>query len=567
MRRYPPCPYGIDLALARDLADLPAEDFARLLTATPDPDARIQLWRARLRYRDDEFCRYFWPERFNLPFNELHYALFAEHQETPPWYDRAGTVIKSAVAAPRGYAKSTIKSFAELVHDIVYDREAYILLLTAGQRLSLSLARDLRQQFKPSRRQGGQEAGNERLARLYGPFELHGSDGEWEVKVRGRESVGILARSFDTEVRGAKHPTRGIRVTKGVIDDGESKDHVRNPDQRLKLKDNLNKDVLKTGAREGGTVYNVVGTVLHPDSMLNNLLADPGWRSSRWKAIKKWPVNSDLWEQCRLIWVDLTLGKHRRTAAKAFFEAHRETMEEGSELLDPASRTLFDLHEIIWSEGLGAFLCELQNEPVDPTRQIFFSDRFARFTVKGNEIVTANGRHVPIATLRKFGHWDPATGSVHGDYAAIAIIGRDGYGYSYVLDCWMRRAKPSEQMQAAWTLGERWDVARMHVEGGGFQDLVTEPYRKQREERRKKDLWADLQVLPVTATQNKELRIASLEPDITNHWIQFSDKIPQDVLGQFDQFPTGDHDDGPDAIHGAWVGSGGRSAHMVRGEQ
>ena len=63
-------------------------------------------------------------------------------------------------------------------------------------------------------------------------------------------------------------------------------------------------------------------------------------------------------------------------------------------------------------------------------------------------------------------------------------------------------------------------------------------------------------------SENKELRIATLEPDCTNGWMQFSDRISSEVFGQFDTFPTGTHDDAPDAIHGAWKELGGSPVKM-----
>src|SRR5690606_28581597 len=97
------------------------------------------------------------------------------------------------------------------------------------------------------------------------------------------------------------------------------------------------------------------------------------------------------------------------------------------------------------------------------------------------EVLGDRPRRVRVRDLtRVMGRWDPATGSPHGDYAAIAVVARDHLGYSYVLDCWMGRVKPSLQLAAAWTLAERWGLRRMTVESNGFQELVSQPYRRER---------------------------------------------------------------------------------------
>lgn len=542
---------------ARAIAALDAEEFLREIEDLDDAD-QAEALRMRFRYDLEGWCRYCWPDRFDLPFNALHRALF-KAADLRHWQERraARQVVRDAVAAPRSYAKSTISSFALLVHAIVYDLEAYIILLSTDQRLSFGLSRDLRNALL---------APDSPLAGLYGPFKVTGVVSEWEVSVRGRPTIAVLASSFGGSVRGAKHPTRGIRPTRVVIDDGEHKDRVRNPDQRRIWWDFLTKDVLKLGDRKGGAVYEVRGTVLHTDAMLARLMADPGWRSSRWKAIISWPDRPEFWERCGAIWKDLTLGEYREPAARAFYEAHREEMDAGVEVLDPGAEGIFELYQQIWGEGLASFLQEKQNDPVDPTTAIFVPEKFARCRVvtdrRGLVVVTPTGRQVPVRDLRLRARWDPATGTPHGDYASIAVLGRDSYGYTFVLECWMAKAKPSGQIEAAWRIAERWGLKRMSLESNGFQELVLEPFARQRRERQELGQYWQLSILEEPTSENKEGRIASLEPDTTNGWLMFSDLVPQEVLLQFGEFPSGSHDDGPDAIQWAWKELGGSPVAM-----
>lgn len=517
------------------------------------------------------FCRQCWPDVFDLPFNALHTALF-EAAELKPWRQRreARRVVRDAVAAPRGYAKSTISGFALLVHAMVYDLEAYIVILCAGQGLALKLSDFLRGAFQDS--EGP-------FAQLYGPFKLTGTVSEWAVSIQGRPSIGVMAASFNTEVRGAKHPKRGMRPTRILIDDGEKKDRVRNPDQRRIWWDTLTKDVLKMGDRKGGLVVEVRGTILHTDSMLAKLMTDPGWRARRWKAMINWPERADLWERCGAIWCDLTIEGFdaagdplRRAAAKAFYSAHREEMDTGAEVLEGDKETLFRLYEVIWGEGLAAFLQEMQNDPVDPATQLFVPEQFARFTletdpIKGLIAVTSTGRRVAVRDMQIKARWDPVPGTPDGDFAAIGVVGRDKFGYSYVLEVWMRKAKPSAQLAAAWTIGERWGLKTISLESNGFQALVAKPFPKQRAERKAQALagiptYWQLSILEEPTSENKVGRIASMEPDCTNGWLLFATSIPQEVLLQIGEFPTSSHDDGPDVIQWAWKELGGTPIMM-----
>lgn len=533
-------------------ADLGPSQFRELVERCAPAD-QVKLLRARFERDLPSFCRSMWPDRFDLPFNALHDSLF-RLQRIPPWTQR-GEDVRNAIAAPRGFAKSTLVSFAELAHDVVFDREAYIVLLSAEQRLSLAMSRDLREQFRLS---------DSPLAKLFGPFQVKGGVKEWEVSVRGRPPVGVLARSFGTAIRGARHPTRGLRPTKVVIDDGEDKVRVRNPEQRAHQWAALTKDVLKLGRRDGGLLVTVVGTIWLQHAMLARLMDDPGWRAERWKAVIRWPKRADLWERARATWSDLTLGKHRRAAALAFYQSQKRSMDEGAELLDPAARDLFALYEQIWAEGWGSFLSEMQNEPVDPTTQVFFSERFARCRIVGDEveILGPRPRRVKIRDLRLFGAWDPAVGHPHGDYASIVVVGRDEFGYCIVLEAWMGRVAPSQQLEAAWALAERYGLRRMRVESNGFQVLVSEGLERSRQERIREGRFAGLQIEPEPSTTDKDLRIASMEPDVSAGVLVFSDRVPAEMFAQFDTFPNADHDDGPDAVHAAWKGSGGSAIVM-----
>ncbi len=555
-------------AQARIVGQIPARKFFNVLKSVHG-ETRRSLLRQRYRYRVDEFCRHFWPERFDLPFSDLHFDLF-KRSDIGHWRDRRKEhrTTRDAVAAPRGYAKSTISSFAEIVHAVVYDLEAYVVMLSAGQRLAFGLSKDLRNVFKGPKK--GDTASP--LSLVYGPFDVEGEVQEWTVSVAGRPSVGFFAASFGGEVRGSKHPTRGIRPTRVVIDDGEKRDRVRNPEQRIIWWDFLSKDVLKLGAREGGCAYFVRGTILHTDSMLARLMTDPGWSSVKYKAILSWPEDLELWERCGQIWKDLTLGDARQRAARAFYMANREAMDEGVEVLDPGAEGIFELYVQIWAEGLAAFLQEKQNDPVDPTAQIFSPEKFTRFRLEVDPVDGpvavrlkadgSDGRRVRIADMRRFARWDPATGSPHGDYAAIAVIGRDKWGYGYVLDVWIKKAKPSLQLAAAWSLAERWGLGRMSLESNGFQDLVAEPFQRQKAERRAANQFWKLVIDEEPSSDNKEGRIATMEPDVSNGWLAFRVGLPVEVDQQLGEFPTSAHDDAPDVIHGAYRLSGGSPVSM-----
>ncbi len=541
-----------DEAKARRVAAIPATRFAAMLQSLNAEEYRAALW-LRLRFDYEGFCRYLWPDRFDLAFNELHRSILSR-SDARGWRHRTRNT-RDAIAAPRGYAKSTLSCFAQVVHAILYDLEACVVILSAGQRLALAQVKDIKNAL---------ENKESRLWAVYGPIKTEGPISEFLVSVAGGAPAAILPGSFGSDVRGWRHPTRGIRPGLVIVDDGEKKDRVRNPEQRRIWWDFLMKDVDKLGPRQGGMRLWVRGTVLHMESMLSRALEHPGFKSEKWRAIISWPDHPELWAECGRLWCNLT-DPDREETAWAFYLAHRKAMDEGAEVLDPETEGIYQLYTQIWGGGLASFLQEKQNDPRDPSASVFDLERFSRCRIKGKDLLTADGRTIRLDSLRRrFMRWDPALGDAAGDYSALVVILRDEWGYSYVVDAWLRKAKPSAQLAAMWPLAKRWGIRRVSLESNGFQTLLGEPFARQKAERKKKGEYWQVACLQEPSTDNKEERIAALEPDCHNGWIQFAENLPQEGFNQFADFPSAGHDDFPDAVEGAHRRVGGRPVEMER---
>ena len=102
----------------------------------------------------------------------------------------------------------------------------------------------------------------------------------------------------------------------------------------------------------------------------------------------------------------------------------------------------------------------------------------------------------------------------------------------------------------------------MSLESNGFQDLVAEPFQRQKAERRAANQFWKLVIDEEPSSDNKEGRIATMEPDVSNGWLSFRVGLPVEVDQQFGEFPTSAHDDAPDVIHGAYRLSGGSPVSM-----
>ena len=508
---------------------------------------KSEALRLRHRHRLDEFCRYCFPEVAYLPFNAFHQRILSR-----PKVDSARRTRnhRRAFAAPRGIAKSTHTKLV-VAHDVAIGLERVVLVLSATRPDASGWSKTLRAWFSDP---------SSAIAKLYGPFTV--TCGLEEIHITGpRRTETNDSRSFRSDIRGLNVAT--VRPTRVIVDDGESGKHVSNPDIRRQWQKFLNEDVLKIGRKEGGTLFDWLGTILHPDSILARIIdkrgPNKGWSAEKWKALIKWPDRLDHWEECRAVWADLDDDpdpEAREDAARAFYEAHRVEMDAGSEVLDPAALGLFAIYLIIWNEGLASALKELNNDPSDPSERIFDTDGFRRceYDRANGRIVSSGGRAISIREC-SVGVWlDPIPAKRTGsDYAALAIVARHTETTRrYVLECHLKRCGPSEQRAWMWSAFDQYGPrARYGYEDNGFQTLFGEGFKRDRQDRKAAGRVSTLRPEGLTSTTNKVERMSRLEPDCVHGFLEFATSIDPEVIGQFRDLPGATHDDGPDAIERA----------------
>ena len=493
------------------------------------------------------FCVAYFPERFGSSFNALHLDFLGRAKAK--WSTRRKP-RRYADAAPRGFSKSTIVSFAHVVHDIVYGFEAYIGLISTTRDLSDKLVEDVFDVF------GSPEAYPD-LHRDFGPFRVRGTKTDFVVYVPSQDARGcrIKAFSFGTTIRGEKHA--GIRPTKIVIDDGEHPDRVRTSSQRTKTWEFLTKDVLPAG--DDFTIVWVVGTLLHAESMLARLLTASGWMARSWRAIIEWPSNQTLWDACRDLWRDL-YDPDREEKAEAYYAKHQAAMDVGVEVLWPGKRPIYYLMTELWALGRSAFASEYQNDPLDPSKLVFDPRTFRRCKFDGQTIWQLDHnsqriRSIPLSKCRVAVFLDPAGGRKGGDYSAFAIVARDPKGLRYVLEVHLTREPPNAQRARMWELFDRFPRATFGFENNKWSKLFEDgDFEKQRNARKRAGKTWRLVVGGHHNQTNKEDRIRNIQPPAAEGRLLFADSLPAELMPMFRDFPTSEYDDGPDAIERAvWL--------------
>ena len=515
-------------------------------TNEEDPSLAHELIRARCEHDLELFCELFFPHYCEYPFNEFHRDCFAFYRRNPV----AARVLD---CAPRGYAKSTVKGLFKPIHDICYRREKYILFISATTAQAIQKLKDIRSEI----------LNNDFLLDVYGvhfPSKKVGSEA-FEV-VNEDWSCLLQAVGSGTEVRGIRYGE--ARPSKIILDDVEDSDEVYNEELRQKMEDWFNEVVTNLGDKR--TSIEIVGTVLHRDSLLMRLKKNPAYKTKVYRSVIEWSEREDLWHQWRKVYSNLD-NENREQDAVAFFEKNKSEMLKGTQVLWPEKEPYYDLMKQLVEKGKRAFMKEKQNAPL-PSDEAIFDNIHWYYEDPEREgiVIESTGTFIPYKELIAYGAMDPATGGKAKtkntsvlDFTVIASGLKDSKGRLFVHRDWTKKAKPSRYIPEIFEQHELMQYVKFGVEENLYRGLLTENIvrekKRRQDEMRKKGLedWKiSVPFYEIENTEKKEKRIFTLEPKINNGWILFNRTLSLDFMNMVEEFPKGDHDDAPDALEMLW---------------
>jgi len=502
---------------ARQLAELAAgfrrEIEAQVTGFDPDPAASRQR-RAQAHDDLEFFARTYFPHYVTLPNSRIHEHLY---RRLPAIADSSRSET-DAIAAPRGEAKSTITSQIFVLWCVVTGRKWYPMIGMDAFDQAAIMLEAIKAELEA----------NPRLGMDYP--QATGQGRVWQAGVIvTRNDRKIEAVGSGKRIRGRRHGPH--RPDLFIGDDLENDDNVRTPEQRDKLHGWLMKAVLKLGGAGAKFDVIIIGTILHYDSVLARLLANPLWHTARFKALVQWPDRMDLWDR----WEELLLREGQKAAA-SFYDEHQQDMEVGAKVSWPAGRPLVALMTIRARDGHAAFDSELQNDPL--------SDDDAPF---------AKAIHIWVDRRNDwifYGACDPSLGK-HGasrDPSAILVGGfcRDT-GVLDVVEAAIRKRLPDRIIEDIIGYQLEYLCLAWGVEAIQFQEFLRTELVKRSAIR-----GIPVPAVPLTPHSDKLLRIESLQPHMANHLIRVHPS-QSTLITQLRHFPKADHDDGPDALHMLWT--------------
>lgn len=465
---------------------------------------------------------------------EVHREL-CEMLDDIAWDNHSGKVCYSM---PRGHAKSTFVSNVFPIHQCYFDcatdsGRKYILIISETEDLSTKFVEYINSQLKY----------NEKLRSDLGAImDISKFNNTKDTGMEFVTTKGTMVRAagMGKALRGARNGA--YRPDLVILDDLESAVNTNTKELREKNLSWYNSVIEPIGV-EGRTAFLYVGTLVHGQGLLPDILTRIDYQCRKYSAIVSEPEELDMWEHYSDILDDKT-DPDREAKADAYYEENKEAMDKGCKTLWSSRWTYAALMKKKSIIGTKAFNSEYMNIAYDPDSQVFNEDTVTFYDDR--DLFDQWGRKLPMDV---YGFWDLAVGkgNKRDDFNAIIILGRVKLtGVMYVLDAWSGKVPAHKALAIAEQKISEWQPRLFGVETIQMQ---YEFYRQLQENIMKHGLYAT-RLKAYNPKAKKEDRIQILEPLFETGYLRVK-KTQRLLLEQLYGFPNWEHDDLPDALASA----------------
>ena len=485
---------------------------------------------------DDNIIRHAPDGTLHDPFEKLA-PIHREFFDLCDFVNHVKRDARLGIAAARGHNKSGTFSNAFPLHQLVFRKRKYILVVTETDTLSKKLIGWVNKQLKY----------NDLLRQDFGELlhekqSMNEKDNE-EVFITSENSI-VEASSSGKRLRGSRHGA--LRPDLVIIDDASSQHNENTKESREKMLHWFNTEVVPLGAR--GTAIVLVGTMVSATGLLNHVLKRKDFKASFHGAVNSEPTYPEVWE------------KYCETYAKSedmeevddFYEANKEQLEDGVEVAWPWRWSYRQLmHEKV-NMGTRAYNSEYRNLAFSEDEQLFFPDAYAKYHYRienDKTFVQYEDLLIPVDELTISGFWDIALGkNSRSCYNAVITVGKhEPTGLMFILDEYASKEPAHVYIDI---IVKKIRQFSHHVFSVETINAQHEFYRQLQEAVRIAGL-STTRINDVRSYKaSKEQRMESLEPLFHNKTLILNERH-KILLDQLAQYPFGDYVDSIDALQGA----------------
>jgi predicted phage terminase large subunit-like protein len=460
--------------------------------------------------------------------------LLQDHTPSPPFHWELANTFREAVmskgpskkliVAPRSHSKSTLISNIGICWLICYAEDVqryYWILLGDTERTAMVQLNTVKNSIEE----------NAKIKADFGDLTTKTWNSLEIIAGNPGHFIKVMAAGTGAALRGTRYLAHRPNL---IGDDLEGPSDVSTPEQINKTLTWFDQTLTNIGSPKDSCQI-IVGTVLHYQSLLATLAnTRPEWDAQMYKALVNYPDNMDLWNKWSKIYHSRNEGSTPMEATRiagdkalAFYEAHEEAMNQGATVLWPERMPLY---EIMRQRTVNpySFSTELQNEPIDTETQVF------------KNYTTYDPSEFNLDDLTIICGVDPSLKETkRSDPSAILTVGKSKQGIHYVLDVDCKKRAPDQIIDDLLNKAKTFNYKWVSIEAIQFQQFFADEVKK-----RSAIAGLYLSVREFKSTVKKEMRIASIEPLVTNGYIRFSASQLVGELGdQLRYFPKVKHDD------------------------
>ena len=430
----------------------------------------------------------------SMPLPDLAQELFPHYCTYPPakiHYELGKFLTRSdenlVIAFPREFGKSTYVWLFFPAWNILAGKYRYIVFIASSKERAIEQLRNFRIEVQ-----------SHPVLRGFIEIERETVDEvEYIDRLTGKRCL-LRAYGAGQNLRGLRYQERRPDIV--ILDDVESAEAVNSETQRKKLREWFHADVRFLSA--SGRIF-VIGTVLHEDSLLANLLKNPpeNFRGLRYGIMDD--KGNPTW----------SARYPKRWIKKRMEDYRRQGM-------------------------IDVFYREYMNIAISPETQIFRREYFRYYDPK-DIIPKALTWNIFTAVDLAISKADTA------DYTAVVTVAVSPENHWFVLDVDYGRYSPSEAIDAIFRAVQKWRPIVVGIEKVAYQESLEHFLIKEMPQR-----GIFFRVQPLRAEKKKELRIQALQPRFVAGTVWFPQNAPflAELEAELLMFPRGKHDDIIDAL-------------------
>jgi predicted phage terminase large subunit-like protein len=388
-----------------------------------------------------------------------------------------------AIAAPRGFGKTTLIGLCYTARKALFRHAPYIVYISATAAEAAQKVKTLARELVE----------NPLIKEIFGNLQgVKWAEEKGEIELvddKGRPFCFIQAKGAGNQIRGLKWGQH--RPSLFLVDDLESKDDAQSEEQRKKLKKWFFGDLLGALDNSDSSTSRVVliGTVVHQDSLLSNLIDE------------KHEIDFKDAEQEEM--ANLVMGRER------FHAVRLEACDDNYESIWPefiSTASIRARAEAYRQRGLlDIFFMEFRNMVIAGEEAAFQQSMFHYYGEHSAEFkAELEAKQIDTIVIV-----DPAkTANTSSDFTAIIAVGFNSItNRIYFRDCINKRLHPDEIFKEAVDMAIRFKTNVIGMEVTGLNNFVTYPFQQYIATQRHY-----VNLVEIKAIKAKQLRVAALVP-------------------------------------------------------